>query len=908
MGGEVATGPYLGLESDRVLGHDAALCAGVEEIGAKAASLVALEAAGLPVPPFLCVATSTFDHLFARLSPELRVALESLPADNEEIVALSARATTEFRELGLDAGDAERLEELFDATFGRDALVSVRSSATGEDSAQYSFAGQFDTYLYVEREALRDRVVDCFASAFTPRALMYRRVHALGVEAGRMAVAVQLMVPSRVAGVAFTADPSTGDADRIVVSAALGLGTGVVDGIVSADTYVLDASGTIRDRTVEAKASRVALDAGRGSGTVLEDVPSEEAQRPALTDEEAERVGAIARRAAEVRGAPQDVEWAIDPDGGLHLLQSRPITTLGGRDDRELIFDNSNLVESYPELTSPLTFSFMRRFYELAFIEVVRTFGASESMIERDRDVYETLVSLLDGRMYYNLTSWYRMFLQVPGMERALPAFENALGFEQRSQLEVERLGKVERLRWIPLQARLVARLIRTLRRLPRGVEEFEETFRRIEAANSPAEVARLTPHEQLDRIERDHRLLFKKVVISPLNDFYTMQLYALVGHLIGRWELGDPVSTRNELLCGETGMESVDPVRSLVRIAQHVRRDARATALFESDASDGEVWATVEGDSAFDDLRQALRLHVERYGNRSLEELKLETVTLMDDPSPLVAMLRNYLRGGQTVEAMENRERAIRTAAEARVRRRLAGHPLRRVAFAAVLRRCRWGLKTRERVRLTRGRMVGMFRTLFRALAEAFVEHGVLERGDDIFFLTYEEVAAVVRGGSPTRDLRSLVTLRRSEYEAERGRPAASRIATRGIVHGQPLDPPAPPSDGESTLVGIGCSPGRVRARAKVVAAPRADMRVDGEILVASTTDPGWVFLMVAASGLISEKGSVLSHTAIIGRELGIPTVVGVKDATGLIPDESLLELDGRTGTVKLIENGGGS
>jgi phosphohistidine swiveling domain-containing protein len=134
------------------------------------------------------------------------------------------------------------------------------------------------------------------------------------------------------------------------------------------------------------------------------------------------------------------------------------------------------------------------------------------------------------------------------------------------------------------------------------------------------------------------------------------------------------------------------------------------------------------------------------------------------------------------------------------------------------------------------------------------------------------------------------------------RGRSPAGRIKIRGIAHTACFDAPEAGAPGaEDELRGIGCSPGRVRGRAKVVMDAEGDVRIDGDILVAPMTDPGWVFLMVAASGLVSERGSPLSHTAIIGRELGVPTIVGVPGATQRIADGCQLEIDGDRGTIRI-------
>ncbi len=164
-----------------------------------------------------------------------------------------------------------------------------------------------------------------------------------------------------------------------------------------------------------------------------------------------------------------------------------------------------------------------------------------------------------------------------------------------------------------------------------------------------------------------------------------------------------------------------------------------------------------------------------------------------------------------------------------------------------------------------------------------------------------FDEAIGIVRGHALTRDLKTLVALRKKEYEAFRRRSPASRIVARGIAYANPFDEPEPAAAaGPAELRGIGCSPGRARAPAKVILSPDQDLRIDGEILIAPMTDPGWVFLMVAARGIVSERGSLLSHTAIIGRELGIPTVVGVKDATRRIASGEIVEIDGQAGTVR--------
>lgn len=885
--------------SERVLDIDSLEAADIDSVGAKAHSLVTLRQLGFPVPSFTCVVTAVWDELVDRLPSDLLTQLENPPEDAEQLAAVGGRARNLLIEEGLSEDDAHRLDRLAHVVAGDSGAVSVRSSAVGEDAVHQSFAGQFDTYLWVSPEDVSRCTIECLASAFSDRALLYRRIHGLGLESVRMAVVVQRMIDSTAAGVAFTVDPVERRTDRILVVSGLGLGEGVVDGAVATDSFRLDRRGQIVGHTINAKTMKVVR--GDSGGTTSVKVTGPAVTRPSLLDRQVEEVAKIAQRVAHARGAPQDIEWALDVGGKLHLLQARPVTTVIGR---ETVFDNSNLVESFPGWTSPLTFSLMRKAYQYNFLALMRTLGVPSRIVERNRVVFENLVGSLNGRMYYNLTNWYRVFLTIPGLERAVPAFEEGMGFEASSAAD-EKRSLWSRLRWVPTQLRIATRLALSAAGLRRGVQFFQGAYQRTAVEQGKVDLGQLSAHDLLDRIDEINHDVLWQMYPALLNDFITQQLYAAVGGLIVKWDLGDAITTRNELLCGETGMDSVEPVRSLVTLVECVASDPAARALLESPAEPAVVYDTLTSDPRFGTLGHQLREHVERYGARSLEELKLETRTFADDPLPLVQIMRNLLRGGRTVEAMEAHEQTVRARAERGTRRRLRAQPPRRLVFSLVLSRCRAGLKARERMRLTRGRIVALLRACYRALGERLVEDGLLENPEDIMLLTVDEVADAVRGSSVSAGLCGRVAERRAERDTSDGQLPA-RIHTHGVVlarspAGESNSGETPGVPGEA-LRGIACASGCVRAPAKVIADPSADMNIDGEVLVARSTDPGWVLLMVAASGLVTEQGNVLSHTAIIGRELGIPTVVGVPEATRLLADGVEVELDGGVGTVTVV------
>jgi pyruvate,water dikinase len=249
----------------------------------------------------------------------------------------------------------------------------------------------------------------------------------------------------------------------------------------------------------------------------------------------------------------------------------------------------------------------------------------------------------------------------------------------------------------------------------------------------------------------------------------------------------------------------------------------------------------------------------------------------------------------------MVSKENKIRGEAEALIRGHLK-NPLQRLLFNFVLRNARKSVINRENMRFARTRLFGIVRRLFRRMGELLADKAVLEKASDIYYLTVEEVFGLVQGTAVTIDLRPLVGIRKKEYGEFAGRTLPDRFETQGIPSLNCWDKERVSSPRGKMLRGIKCSAGQAEGRARVIRDPRCPAGEGDYILVAQSTDPGWVFLMIASKGIVVERGSVLSHTAIIGRELGIPTVVGARGATHLIPDGARTFINADTGEVRWL------
>jgi phosphohistidine swiveling domain-containing protein len=270
--------------------------------------------------------------------------------------------------------------------------------------------------------------------------------------------------------------------------------------------------------------------------------------------------------------------------------------------------------------------------------------------------------------------------------------------------------------------------------------------------------------------------------------------------------------------------------------------------------------------------------------------------VTHGDDPSFLLRLIREYARRG-TAPPDPAREAAVRSAAEGVVRDRLGG--VRRRVFFTVLGQARARIRDRENLRFERTRVFGAVRRIFLGIGARLAESGRLDGARDVFYLRVDEVFAHLDGTGASADLRALAERRRAEFAAYERAPA---LPDRFETYGPPADfaaalAPAPPVEG--ALQGTGCSPGVVRAPVRIVRDPHQAGELEGHILVAERTDPGWTLLFPAVLGVLVQRGSLLSHSAIVAREMALPCVVGVPGLLESLRDGEVVEMDGTAGTI---------
>ena len=758
--------------------------------------------------------------------------------------------------------------------------AAVRSSAALEDTAEASFAGQYRTLLDVNISALAPAVEEVRRSA--GEAEGYARALGVGGEPARshsaratIPVLVQRFVEPRSAGVLFTRHPA--EPDAMLVEAHAGRGEAVVSGAVRPDRYVLD----------------------RETGAVRGDAPG-----GSLAERELGELFTFARRVEGLFGGPQDIEWALGAQGFV-LLQARPITVGGGpaRDPRLRRLTRANVGEVLPDPVTPLTATTVLAFLEQAFRNVTGRAG----MLPRDAAPF---LVLHRERLYLNLSLCLDVGRQLPGLDRA-DVERLILGAGARDA--APRAASL--LAWVRL-ARVVARVRRMARDLPAEIEAAQEALRRLPPRLA---VEQANPEELLAMLGGLERTGWVVATVHVATSGASGVRLALLTRLLARLVPGAAEPRVNRLVTGLPGLESAAPVEALEALAGQVQGHPEwigwlARQVQRSKGGSGGAAESPQFEGRANDLVPAelgvrLKEFLRRWGHRGVSEAELRAASWEDDPAPLLVALQARTLSprppGFRARAAEQLGRADAQALAARL------GPLRWSLVRWGISRAREWVTRREATKSLAIGLVDHGRDIVRSAARRLVSAGALASVDDVFFLTADELRAALRGTAPSR---AVLARRRRRWEGEAALPAP-----REVDFGAVLAAPAAQGSGgtgesprleeraridsaraDDEMLGIGVSAGVGAGPARVVRPGEAVRLEPGEVLVAPVLDAGLGPLLASAAGAVAEIGGLLSHGAVVARELGVPCVVDVKDATRRIERGERILVDGGSGRVR--------
>jgi pyruvate,water dikinase len=854
-----------------------------KEIGGKASNLFRLKSIGINVPSWVVIPNESLEAL---IPEEVR---SQSPA---QIVAFIST-------LRIPSTIIEAICEYL----GNAKFMAVRSSAIDEDGSDFSFAGQFESYLFITPVILAEHIKKVWCSGFSERVFQYKTNNGLGASFG-IAVIVQEMIPADRAGVAFGIDPATGNRKAKIISAVLGLGEGLVSGELDADNYWMK-EGVIT-KQIASKNQMVVLNDEHLSGTKMVAVKEEEQLLPALSDEQVKEICAVLDIAFKEYGRPQDMEFAY-AKGKLYLLQSRPITNLHKIPDaggNYILWDNSNIVESYPGVTTPLTFSFISKSYESAYRLFCEYLGVSEEVLQQNKNVFANTLGLINGRVYYNLKSWYQMLALLPGYSINARFMEKMMGVKERFDIPEKLIMSKGKAWWSILK--MIIKMYFRFRSLPRKRSEFMVLLNKTIARYKAMDLSECNAVELMNHYQEFERVLLNEWKAPLLNDFFAMVWFGMLQKRCVQYGLASNPNIHNDLLCGSSDIISTQPIHRTISLAAMVAGNPLLKNLF-STAPPASIWKSLKEstDEAVIMVRKEIERYIVDFGERCIGELKLETVSYTQDPVKFIHILKSYVDSNMTLDHSNGKvEQEIRSKAEELVQQKLKYRFLKKWMLSRTINRARELVSSRENLRYERTRAFGIVREIFSQMGRNFYAEGIINDSRDIFYLTKEEIFAFIEGTSVNLSLKDLISLRKSEFSKfEQGEIPAERFATYGSVyHANDFFNQSRVEKVVGDIKGIGCCPGIVRAKVRVVMNPGEVASLNGDILVTSSTDPGWVTLFPSASGIIVERGSLLSHSAIVSREMGKPCIVSVTGLLKRLKTGDEIEMDGGTGEIKII------
>ncbi len=911
----------------------------LSQMGGKAWHLSAMLHQGFPIIPAFVVTNAAFQEFldFNQLRQPIAAFVEQI--DRRDPGSLR-RVSASIRRLVEEAKLPEHLEtELLQSwrtqLLGRTLIV--RSSAVGEDSQQASFAGQLDSILNVRQEVeLVPALLACWASYWSDRSLFYQ--HGRGIALDGMGVLIQEQATSAVSGVMFTVSPdapdSIGSTNRVTVEFCRGLGAALVSGEINPGRLTV-ARNNFSDIDFTS------------SGDDLADSIMHKPEIVASLIE-------WGLKAESLFGGPQDIEWTVDENGRLFVLQSRRITVpltaqqteiqskcsapsevsanaeKQNPSGRMVLWSNANVNENFPDPICPLLYSVASTGYYHYFRNLGLAIGLSPVRIQAMERSLRQIIGVHGARMYYNLTNIHACLRMAPHGERLTELFNNFVGADRIAakdshpdwqQTSHSQVGQFFEL------CRIGTTVLWRAFRLTKGVKDFEATAVQFARATNPQSLATSSQAELLTHVQHFMDIRSNRWVNASLADAAAMLSYGTLKRLLNQeFSDEDLASLHNTLLKGLPDLASNKPVIGLWRLSREVQANANLHQFFQQH-NGGEIWNALQQRSEFSEFRNSLEQFLDDCGFRCSGELMLTVPSFQENPAALIEILKAYLylKGDSPAERLLEQEtqrieqtvQLLKTLSK-RSWFKFLPWPTKALKARLLLKWTQTSIALRERARLKQALLYSRFRQIALAIGRQLAAAEVLDEAEDIFFLTHPEIVDLLAGGSMfPRETAELIRLRKhahaklsqlhppDTFELPEGSSFESSAGIAGSFGDSSADQTATfdvSSVSDLQLPGIGACGGCVTARAVVLQdVSEFSLLSQGDILVTRQTDPGWGPLFFLIRGLVIERGGMLSHGAILAREFGIPTVVGVLKATQRIQHGRILTVNGDRGLVEL-------
>lgn len=791
--------------------------------------------------------------------------------------------------------------------------LAVRSSATGEDSSSASAAGQMETHLGIlGKEKILESVKKCWVSLYSSQAVEYRTQYGLS-HTPTMAVVVQQLVNARKAGVIFTHDPQNGDSTQMVINANFGLGESIVSGECEPDTYLVtrypNGTNKIRERIVGDK--RVQTLFQEHAEVIHHASQGDEAQKLCLTDEEIQSVVDAALLIEQLFASPRDIEWAFDENGKLCILQARPITSLLLESDENLIheFDSAlafdgeylttaNIGEMMPLAVTPLTLSVFADAVEKSLQAGIYSAGGmgdeppvvSRSLPTQCNHLFINIFMLSMASELFVLTMRFQMvFLALIGRVPERPTLEDLEYFSGKANFWRRFIG-----------------FIKTTRRRNSSEEKTRVWEKRLRDGYvvSPKATAR----EQIQAIDRqlnDYYQCWDDTIVntskSAVNSMIIMNI--LAGNKPWTNELYSQVAL---LLSSCEKVYSADVPSSLKKIALAIKKSKDCDKFLQMNDEECTRWVlSPESEEINAHFKEFLRMH----GHRCVREAEFRETSWQAQPSKVVSVIKSMITSGSLDDSSGKSPATFISVEDAVNSLTIPLSPLKKRILKWLLPNARAGVGLREWGKSISIEMVDIFKEAYKRLGQLCVDENLMPDADLLYFFTHEELQVFLEHkgtNSPHQQYMLSKAQRRRKVLSDQ---MSCTFPEMQVGFRLPEEPTqtreSSVDDGNqmNRLKGMTVSRGTKKGVARVIKSLQDAKSIEkGDILIVPYTDVGWTPYFPIISGLVTEKGGLLSHGAVVAREFGLPCIVGAIGATSFFSTGDRVYLNSTEGYIERI------
>ena len=816
------------------------------KLGNKGKFLLLMKQNGFNVPNGFVLDSDTYDETVKGDSEKaINEALASLNKDN--VKETSEKISALFDKITLPAKTADEIKELVKS----DKLYAVRSSGTKEDLDEFSFAGQYQTFLNTTPDNVEARVIDCYRSMFSEIILSYLVNRKIDLNDLKMSVVVQEMVASDKSGICFTIDPVTGNDKTMLIEVSEGLGEDIVSGKTVPEQYHYN---WYDNKEVD-----------RASDNKL------------ISEANVEKYAKVFANIQQQFGYPCDIEFAIKDDE-LFILQSRRITKLNysGIND---VWTTADFKDG--GVSANVCTPYMWSLYEYIWEYSLRIFIVSTKIL-RDDQLPKKLGEMYYGRCYWNLSAVKKTMEQIVGYKER--EFDNEYGIVGDYEGDGKVTGATPKVLFhmIPIiieQSKVLNDRKKNSERYKQELLDLYFDYKKHLDEGTIEDITkefyRIT-HETYLRSETTY---FHQIFINTIHQsLYKDSLLKYVSE-----------SEYLSLLASIDNISHLLPFYDMWDITRKIRSNEE-TAKYWKDTDAMDI--AKELDSGKFELPLVKKL-IDDYGYHSDKELDITYPCYYEEPQVMISMVKDMalLDDSYSPEADKERGVAVYTEILDNLKKNVSAGKYKKIADkVSNMRKMLWW---REEFRDVSTRFYYMLRMYTIEYAKKLVSDGVLEKLDDVWFLKVGNLWDYIAGNKTKEDLNDLITRNKFYYNAYRNYISDNEIGHNFHVLAD---------SNASSIRGLGANNGKITGTARVIEEfTQIDRLQEGDILVTRFTDTGWTPKFAILSGIVTEYGGILCHAAIVSREYGIPAIVCCKDAMSKISDGETITIDGSTGVVTI-------